>query len=154
MSKALNTITYKGQQYIRVEAVVSDLDALRSYAKSLHDLAQMVNPERGESEASKGLAGINTALLNMARSNNLLLDYEAILPKSVPANSNSVLKHVSNASDSVGHMASQLKGLSERLSRWALRVDDHIRDASIERDSDRGTQLKNKEDSNQFSHLW
>ena len=119
-------ITYQGRQYQLVEALSEE--ELSNDAKVLHDLARRLRPSTLGSDAANGLDSIRSALTNMVRSNKLLIEEEAILPKGVPGNSERIMTLITDAADSVNELKERLDRLSGNIGVWALKLDEHLRD--------------------------
>ena len=152
MRSTPSTITYRGRQYQLVEALTED--DLRNSAQILHDLAMTLRPSIASSDAAQALDSMQSALTNMVRSNKLLIEEEAILPKGVPGNSARIMALVTDAADSVDELKERLDRLSGNIGVWALKIDKHMRGQESERSLSHETKMTTPQESKQFSHLF
>jgi hypothetical protein len=154
MAQHPKTITYQGLEYLLVDAAATDLEELRTKATELRDLAQMLRTSTKGSEISGLLDTLNRGLTNLVKANNLLLDYNVLLPPSFAGNSERVLALSTDAADHINVLQQQLQNLSSRLGRWALRIDQFIRDEESAKAQETNVSPKAPAKSRQFSHLW
>ena len=144
------TITFKGHQYIKVEALTTD--ELRNVSVQLHEIAQMLRPSIMGSDVSQELNGLSEALVNLVRANNFLLEESAILPSFVPGNKNRIYALLTDAMEASGDLKERFQRLANHIGKWALKIDELVREQ--ERLQDSPTRIKKPEESSQFGHLW